>query len=141
MWPDQVVISHKTLHRLAKEMDGFEGKHFILIHNTARCGSTLLCQMFSQMPSTRVISEPWAFLHLQRYHRHGFPDREGNWTRDYYEALTASMLKLQLKPRIENDFTRVVVKLSLLSSAQVPLIKSLFPFTKLMFITRHIRQG
>merc|ERR1712012_683792 len=53
-----------------------------------------------------------------------------------FEALTQSMVKMHMKPSAE--FHRVVIKLSLLTSPLVPVIKSLMPRTKLMFVTRHI---
>ena len=32
---------------------GSDGRQVIMLFNTARCGSTLLCQMFSRLPNTR----------------------------------------------------------------------------------------
>ena len=124
-----VMISHATLNLLAEELPGV-GRDLIMIHNTARCGSTLLCQMFSNLPETRVMSEPWAFMHSHRmFKMKQLDERE-------FEKLTEAMIKIQVKPQL--GVKRNVVKLSLLNSPLIPIIKHQFPTTKLMFITRHI---
>ena len=35
---------------------GSDGRQVIMLFNTARCGSTLLCQMFSRLPNTRYVN-------------------------------------------------------------------------------------
>ena len=39
-----LIVHHSTLHKISEAMIGLEGD-CVLIHNTARCGSTLLCQV------------------------------------------------------------------------------------------------
>ena len=39
-----LIVQHSTLHKISEAMTGLEG-NCVLIHNTARCGSTLLCQV------------------------------------------------------------------------------------------------
>jgi hypothetical protein len=39
-------------------------KTLTFVNKTARCGSTLLCQIMSRVPGVRVMSEPCGFLHL-----------------------------------------------------------------------------
>ena len=55
-----VIVTHETLHKLADDLSFDDDKrNLIVIDNTARCGSTLACQMFAELPHTRVISEPF----------------------------------------------------------------------------------
>ena len=35
------------------------GRGVTILSNTGRCGSTLLAQMVSRTPRSRVLSEPW----------------------------------------------------------------------------------
>ena len=39
-----LMVNHKTLHKIAEKIDKLEG-NCVLINNTGRCGSTLLCQV------------------------------------------------------------------------------------------------
>jgi hypothetical protein len=43
-----LIIDHKTLHRLAEKLGDPQG-NCILINNTGRCGSTLLCQVNNKL--------------------------------------------------------------------------------------------
>ncbi len=49
-----IIMPLWSYHRLADELgDPPRGKEVFIIFNTARCGSTLLCQMFNKLPNTR----------------------------------------------------------------------------------------
>ena len=39
-----LMVNHETLHKIAEKIDKLEG-NCVLINNTGRCGSTLLCQV------------------------------------------------------------------------------------------------
>ena len=39
-----LMVNHETLHKIAAKIDKLEG-NCVLINNTGRCGSTLLCQV------------------------------------------------------------------------------------------------
>jgi len=121
-----VIISHRTMHKLADEI---EDKALVVIHYTARCGSTLLCQMFHQLPDTRVVSETWAFLKVHQLFK------TGNMTRSELEVLTRSMAKMYMK---SGTFQRVVLKITFFCSPMMPVIKSVFPSAHLIFNTRNI---
>lgn len=125
-----VVMTHANFNTLAEELGPKLDIDLTIIHNTSRCGSTLLCQMFSQIPNTRVMSEPWSFMHAHRtYNLKEIGKLE-------YHRLLRSMVKIHCKP--SQGINSIVIKLSLLDSPQVPLIKSIFPKTKLLFIMRHV---
>ena len=40
-----LIVDHATLHQIAQKLDKLQG-NCILINNTGRCGSTLICQVF-----------------------------------------------------------------------------------------------
>ena len=40
-----LIVDHATLHQIAQKLDRLQG-NCILINNTGRCGSTLICQVF-----------------------------------------------------------------------------------------------
>ena len=53
-----LVVDHITLHQIAQKIDRLEG-NCVLINNTGRCGSTLICQVgFVQMCSVRTALLP-----------------------------------------------------------------------------------
>ncbi len=62
VWAAQYVLAQElvimpiwALHKLADELPdpGEDGREVIALTNTARSGSTLLCQMFHKLPRTR----------------------------------------------------------------------------------------
>lgn len=58
-----ILLPIWAFNKLAQEdlVDpGTDGREVYMLFNTARCGSTLLCQMFARLPNTRSMSEPWA---------------------------------------------------------------------------------
>ena len=114
------------MHKLADEI---EEKELVIIHFTARCGSTLLCQMFHQLPDTRVVSETWAFLKVHQLFK------AGKVMKSELEAVTKSAVKMYMK---SGTFQRVVLKPVILCSPLMPVIKSVFPSAHLIFNTRNI---
>ena len=56
MAKELILVPIWAFLRLAEEEvpdPGTDGRDVIMIFNTARCGSTLLCQMFDTLPNTR----------------------------------------------------------------------------------------
>ena len=55
-----LIVNHETLHEIAEKMGDLQG-NCILINNTGRCGSTLLCQVrvFS-LSKTESRAKSWA---------------------------------------------------------------------------------
>ena len=60
-----LIVDHATLHRMAEQLNSPQG-NCILMNNTARCGSTLICQLFNRVPNTLVQSEPSYWTPHQR---------------------------------------------------------------------------
>ena len=56
-----LIVQHSTLHKISEAMTGLEGD-CVLIHNTARCGSTLLCQVSLSKILWRIISSSHLIL-------------------------------------------------------------------------------
>lgn len=143
----QVVrVDLATFRRLAYEEvhypPGGDGRDLVLIDNTARCGSTLVCQMFAQFPETRVMSEPFVLMHCYNNFNCGAIDRKT------FEDQVATVTRLLFCPQLNtlrqnNNSTKaaktVVLKMSVMLSPIVRLIKTTLPQMKVIFITRHIR--
>ncbi len=74
-----------------------------MLNMTARCGSTLVGQMLSRVPKVRVISEPWAFMHI-----HGLYVQR-RISLPQYKRLLQSTLRLQCK-RERLQYTHLFIK-------------------------------
>ena len=59
-----IILPHSSFNRLADDAGDPMDRRMTFVNNTGRCGSTLLVQMISQTPRSRVISEPWCFSHI-----------------------------------------------------------------------------
>ena len=124
-----VIVPLDSFNQLADEA-GDPRHKVVVLGNTARCGSTLLCQMFNQIPNTRTMSEPWGLAHL-----HGFYNR-GKLSYTQYRKLVQSAVRLQCKDTVTSKTEVTLMKLPLLCSPQIPIIKELFPEQKYLYNTR-----
>lgn len=130
-----IIMPLWALNQLADELPtpGGDGKEVIVLANTARCGSTLLCQMFNNLPNTRSMSEPWALCKAHTYYVRGkISNEDGN-----YERLIKSILTLQCKDEKSRDVKRIFLKPPVWCTSQFPLMKKVCPGIKPVFITRH----
>ena len=143
-----VIVTHETLHKLADEISfKNDTRNLILVDNTARCGSTLMCQMFYQLPNTRVMSEPWALQHssLVRDNYRGHPwlyDPKNDVTQmseETFTRLITSVTKILFKYENNKEFDRVVLKVSVTLGQLVPYIKKAVPRIKCIMMTRHVK--
>ena len=118
---------------MADELGDPSDRSVTLLDMTARCGSTLVSQMVARgAPDTRVMSEPWSFVHI-----HGLYI-QGKIGFDYYRRLLRSTTRLICKPEKKHpELKRIFIKMSHYASGQFPLLKEMFPDFKQMFITRH----
>jgi hypothetical protein len=113
-----VIMPLWAFEKLAEEElpdPGSDGKEVIMVSNTARCGSTLLCQMFQKLPDTRSMSEPWATTLAHAYYVIGKLSHQG----DEYEKILKSIIRLQCKNEVNRKIDRIFLKLSVWSAAQV----------------------
>ena len=87
----------------------------IMLFNSARCGSTLACQMFHKLPKTKSMSEPWIGTNLNTVLI------SGQLNCHDVNALVKACIYLQCKPSIKEPFERIIFKPSLTGSAIVSL--------------------
>lgn len=130
-----VIVSHKTLHRLASEYPANDGRKLVLIDNTARCGSTLMCQIFSRLPDTRVMSEPLSFLEPYNMYNKGMISRET------FEKLVQSVAHIQFKREKKHDYNMVVMKVPYLLGPLVPVIKKALPSIEALYMIRQVKNS
>ena len=159
-----VLVPHQMLDSLINLNQRLsyrnENRNLILIDKTARSGSTLLCQMFSRIPETRVISEPAVLVHatLLYYSHFGtianytflekFSRILGNVctsqshqkpSYDEFKKLIMNITKLIYKPNDLINEKMVVLKLSTHASNLVSIMKEALPCINAVMITRHIQ--
>ena len=91
-----------SLLKLAEETQN--PKEIIMLFNTTRCGSTLACQMFSKLPNTKVMSEPWPLLTANADFIHGTMNEE------LYEDVIEACVKVQCKQDINKEIHRILYK-------------------------------
>ena len=128
-----LIVDHLTLHETADKLQSPQGK-CIMINNTSRSGSTLLCQIFKKIPNTLVQSEPWSFLYLHRLYN----TREISWTE--YQSLIESFVKLQFKATAQTSTELYVIKLPFLCGAMFEHIKTIFgDKIRFLFSVRHLK--
>ncbi len=63
----------------------------VMINNTGRCGSTLLCQMFGKLPDTVVMSEPWAMNYVHKLYN----SKALQW--NVYLDMIQALIRLEFK--------------------------------------------
>ena len=128
-----LIVDHATAHKMAEQLNSPQG-NCILVNNTARCGSTLICQIFKRVPNTLVQSEPWALTYIHRLYN----EKQIGWKE--HLALIESFVKLQFKPTKSTKTERYVIKLPLLCGALFKPIKDIFgDRIKFLFSVRHLR--
>lgn len=128
-----LIVDHPTLHQIADKLQSPQGK-CILINNTSRSGSTLLCQIFKTIPNTLVQSEPWSFLYIHRLYN----TRE--ISRTEYLKLIESFVKLQFKATLKTSTQLYVIKLPFLCAPMFEHIRTIFgDKIRFLFSTRHLK--
>ena len=125
-----IKVPLDTFHDLADKL-GDPSVPTALIGMTARCGSTLLCQMLNLVPGVRVLSEPWSLTLLH----------EKKTKRDLSEVhrkhLIQSALRLHYKVEPGSNVTHIVIKGNPFLLPNFPEIREALPATLLFFNTRH----
>ena len=85
--------------------------------------------MFESIPRTRVISEPYSFLFVWNMYLRG----EISYVE--YEKLLQSTFQVQCKK--EKGIQQIVIKHTMAATPCINTLKTIFPKSKLLFITRH----
>jgi hypothetical protein len=119
-----------SLSQLLELGESLETKldRLILLFNIGRCGSTLLHQIFNQVPRVVSLSEPDGFIPFWGEAAH-LSDSE---TR----ALINTSAKFLFRPQIFPDLTVPAIKLRARNLGQLKLFHSTFPQATLLFIYR-----
>lgn len=126
-----LMMDHATLHSIADSIEDLQG-NCVIINNTGRCGSTLLCQMMKKVPKTKVMSEPWGLLFSHRL----YIQNQLTWPE--YEKLIETLTKLQFKASKNVKTDNYILKLPLMCSAMMKPIQDIFGSKiKIILSTRH----
>ncbi len=125
-----IVVPIKSFHRLADEL-GDPKVPVAMMGMTARCGSTLLIQMFNRVPGIRVLSEPIATISIHELRM------SGKVTVEESKRLLKSAIRLQCKIEPGSGVERIFFKLMLKHAHQMTDTGELFPQMKFFFNTRH----
>ena len=129
-----IIMSHSQVCQVAEVAKDKKYCHDweLIVTNSARCGSTLLCQMLDQLSDTRVISEPWALVYAHMLKNKG---------QDPGNDVLKAVLRLQMRKTPGSTDKRVVVKLPMFCCPLIPFIASASPSTYLMFLTRNPKES
>lgn len=132
-----VILPLESLHMLAEEVGDPRADRLLFVGNTARCGTTLLCQMLARLDEAEkvlVLSEPWSFVHIHGHYNMG----RVSW--DETNRLLRSAIRLQCKPDgLEQENKKaIVIKFATPCTPILKMLKEeLFPQAKMIFMTRH----
>ena len=126
-----IILPLSSFHRLAEEEAGDpKYKSMTMLHMTARCGSTLVCNFMARVPKVRAMSEPWSLAHLHQMYA------EKDISYDEYRRLLRNTIRLQFKNENNTEIDHLFVKMSHFATPCTKYVKEDFPQMKFMFITR-----
>ena len=128
-------MSHSSFNRLGAEIGDPQNTRMTFVNMTARCGSTLLSQMISRTPKSKVMSEPWCLVHS---HGHFM---QGLLSMAEYKRLLRNLVRLQCKAGQEQNVDHIFIKTTMLMSPAFPILKKLFPEAVYIFNTRRFKQS
>ena len=111
-----IILPLWSLIQLAEEDLPKTKVEIIMLFNSARCGSTLACQMLNKLPNTRAMSEPWIGTNLNTVLISSQVQFDIN-------RLVRACIYLQCKPSLKEPFDRIVFKPSLTASGIVSFSK------------------
>ena len=116
----------KSLVKLADQLPD-ENAKFVFLNNTARCGSTLFCQMFEQTGHSVGFSEPMFFNDLLR-------QRKKLSEVDFKQRISACVRVLchHHKEKIQAYIIKPQAQITIL----IPVLAELFPQSKQLFMYR-----
>ncbi|KAK2144513.1 hypothetical protein LSH36_749g00002 [Paralvinella palmiformis] len=121
-----VVLPIESFYRLADEFGDPKGK-LVFIMNTARCGSTLLSQIYEKTDEFLSLSEPTGINCLRRFVGH-----EDDASVQYHAR---AIIRVLCKPTHLSNFA---IKITPNSTKIVPLLKRLYPNASFVFIYRDV---
>ena len=126
-----IILPIENYHRLAQDT-GDPKVPVTALQMTARCGSTLLCQMLNKVAGIRVMAEPWALVAVNYlYQSCQINDEE-------LSLLIQSTIRLQckLEPSDTEKVKGIIWKMSGCNMAQSKIIADHFPSINQLFVVR-----
>lgn len=127
-----IIMPLKHFHRVAAEL-GDPCTKVACIHMTTRCGSTLMCQAFNEVPGVQVLSEPYVTLDIQRHYINN------KWTKVETEACIRSTVRLILKPVHKKRVDLICWKMAPFANNHNNTVMKYFPNFKWIFNTRTLK--
>ena len=127
-----IILPIKHFHRLAQEV-GDPKLKVACIHMTARCGSTLLSQVFNKVPGTQVFIEPFVTMDIQRHYA------KNRWTQEETDECVRNAVRLLMKPIHNKKVDFIVWKVTPFTNVHIPTIMKAFPKFKWIFNTRTLK--
>ena len=126
-----IEISFETFHLLAEEVD-VDPACIIFIYSIARCGSTLVSQAFGAVEGVESLSEPDVCTQMLC-----------EWGVDHLEGvekanLVRSSILFQCAPSRAKGATAFAIKFRSQIIEMGPLLHSLFPEAKVVFLYRKV---
>lgn len=123
-----IAMPLPSFHKIAQDL-GDPKVPVIWISSTGRCGSTLLSQVFAQLPGMMVIGEPDALTSL------AFLRKSNRVGKREYEQLLPSAIRLLCKP--DDRAGMICVKARPCCTAQVADVNKYFPYFHQIFVYRN----
>lgn len=123
-----LVMPINVFHKLAEEVGEPKGR-ILFVSNVARCGSTLLCQIFEESKKSIALSEPDSINALTTLR--GLPTEQ-------YDQMVQNIVRLLCKPTQRMpDCELWVLKMTQPTMTFVPYLSKTFPGCKNIFIYRN----
>ena len=127
-------MPHSSLNQLAAEIGEapFDRK-LTIVNMTARCGSTLLGQIIARTPNTRVLSEPWALVHINCLLNCN------KISKAEFKVLLRNVVRVLCNWEHNKHIKHVFIKATTFMAPAFPLLKEMFPSAKFIFNTRNFQ--
>ena len=129
-----IVMPHSSFNQLAAEIGAAPSdRKLTFVNMTARCGSTLLGQIIAQIPNTRVLSEPWALVHVNCLLNCNRISEAG------FKTLLRNVVKILCNWEHNKQIKHIFIKATAFMAPAFPMLKELFPGAKFIFNTRNFQ--
>ena len=124
-------MNYKSFLKLA-DLVRQPDKPLILIHSVGRCGSTLLSNVFNNLPDVLSLSEPEAFTEIVKR-------REANGrNEDEMACLLDAVLQVQCRPMSQTAAPQMyAIKFRSFSTVMIDLLHRVAPQSKHIFLYRN----
>lgn len=127
-------MPHSSFNQLAADIGSAPSdRKLTFVNMTARCGSTLLGQIMARTPNTRVLSEPWALVHIN------YLLNCNHISETQYKILLRNVVQILCNWEHNKHITHVFIKATAFMAPEFPLLKEMFPSAKFIFNTRNFQ--